>query len=81
MRMPLSIQDKNNTFLKLNRRDAVSFLMPLAMPGYKRNVLDSQRRDVRRETAAGIAGQNENVLELQQRGTRRKTAAGNAEKN
>jgi hypothetical protein len=51
------------------------------MPGFNGNVLEFQRRDARRETAAGIAGQNGNVLELLQRDTRRKTAAGNAGQN
>jgi hypothetical protein len=51
------------------------------MPGYERNVLEFQRRDARRETAAGSAVQNGNVLEIQRRNARRKTAAGNAGQN
>ena len=33
------------------------------MPGFKLNVLELLRREARRRTAAGNAGQNRNVLE------------------
>jgi hypothetical protein len=50
------------------------------MPGFNWNVFNFQRRNTRRKTAAGNAGQNGNVLGLLRRDARRRAAAGNADK-